>query len=166
MKQNKKTLKIRNSTSEFLIFVSDATTNSIEVMVIDENVWLTQDMIAKLFDKSRTTILEHLSNIFLDKELIEEAVCRYFRHTASDGKTYKTKFYSLKAVISVGFRTNSERAIIFRNWATTILKDFSIKGYVLDQERLKNGQFLNEDYFEHLLAEIREIRASERRFYQ
>lgn len=105
-------------------------------------------------------------NIFLDGELDENSVCRKFRRTGSDGKQYNTKFYNLEAVIAIGFRTNSERAIVFRQWATSVLKDFSIRGYVMDKERLKNGTFLNEDYFDHLLEEIREIRASERRFYQ
>lgn len=163
-KENK--LMIRNSTTEFLIFTAQTGENSIEVMVTDENVWLTQDMIATLYKKGRSTITEHLKNIFLDKELDENSVCRKFRRTGADGKEYNTKFYNLEAVIAVGFRTNSERAIQFRQWATTVLKDFSIRGYVIDKERLKNGSFLNEDYFEHLLDEIREIRASERRFYQ
>jgi hypothetical protein len=123
-------------------------------------------MIATLYEKGRTTITEHLKNIFDEGELDEDSVCRKFRRTASDGKEYNTKFYNLEAVIAVGFRANSDRAIQFRQWATTVLKDFSIRGYVLDKERLKNGTFLNEEYFDHLLEEIREIRASERRFYQ
>ena len=166
MKKNNEKLQIRNSTAEFLIFTSQTGENSIEVMVVDENVWLTQDMIATLYEKGRSTITEHLKNIFLDGELDEESVCRKFRRTGADGKEYNTKFYNLEAVIAVGFRTNSERAIVFRQWATSVLKDFSIRGYVMDKERLKNGTFLNEDYFDHLLEEIREIRASERRFYQ
>lgn len=161
-----KKLQIRNSTAEFLIFTAQTGDNSIEVVVTDENVWLTQDMIATLYKKGRSTITEHLKNIFKDGELEENSACRKFRRTGADGKEYNTKFYNLEAVISVGFRTNSERAIEFRKWATTVLKDFSIRGYVIDNERLKNGSFLNEDYFEHLLDEIREIRASERRFYQ
>lgn len=164
MKKNN--LQIRNSTAEFLIFTSQAGEDSIEVMVVDEDVWLTQDMIASLYGKGRSTITEHLKNIFLEGELNEDSVRRKFRRTGSDGKEYNTKFYSLEAVISVGFRTNSKKAIIFRRWASAILKDFSIRGYVMDKERLKNGSFLNEDYFEHLLEEIREIRASERKFYQ
>ncbi len=160
-----KRYQIRNSTAEFLIFTSQSESDSIEVMVFDENVWLTQELIAELFGKGRSTITEHIKNI-LDEELNEEAVCRKFRRTAKDGKTYNTKYYSLEMIIAVGFRTNSERAVQFRNWATSILKHFSIKGYVLDKERLKNGNFLNEEYFDHLLEEIREIRASERKFYQ
>lgn len=166
MNKNNDKLQIRNSTAEFLIFTSQAGSNSIEVMVVDENVWLTQDMIATLYEKGRSTITEHLKNIFTDGELDENSVCRKFRRTGSDGKEYNTKFYNLEAVIAVGFRTNSERAIVFRQWAASVLKDFSIRGYVMDKERLKNGTFLNEEYFDHLLEEIREIRASERRFYQ
>lgn len=161
-----KELQIRNSTAEFLIFTSQKGENSIDVLVVDENVWLTQDMIATLYEKGRTTITEHLKNIFDEGELDKDSVCRKFRRTASDGKEYNTKFYNLEAVIAVGFRANSDRAIQFRQWATTVIKDFSIRGYVLDKERLKNGTFLNEEYFDHLLEEIREIRASERRFYQ
>lgn len=152
-KENK--LMIRNSTAEFLIFTAKTGDNSIEVMVTDENVWLTQDMIATLYKKGRSTITEHIKNIFKDNELDENSVCRKFRRTGGDGKEYNTKFYNLEAVIAVGFRTNSERAIQFRQWATTVLKDFSIRGYVIDKERLKNGSFLNIDYFEHLLDEIR-----------
>lgn len=163
--KNKK-LQIRNSTAEFLIFTSQKGESSIDVLVADENVWLTQDMIATLYEKGRTTITEHLKNIFDEGELDEDSVCRKFRRTASDGKEYNTKFYNLEAVIAVGFRANSDKAIQFRQWATTVIKDFSIRGYVLDKERLKNGTFLNEEYFDHLLEEIREIRASERRFYQ
>lgn len=140
--------------------------NSIDVLVADENVWLTQDMIARLYEKGRSTITEHLKNIFTDGELDEASVCRKYRRTSSDGKEYNTKYYNLEAVIAVGFRANSERAIQFRQWAITVIKDFSIRGYVLDKERLKNGAFLNEGYFDRLLEEIREIRASERRFYQ
>lgn len=161
-----KKLQIRNSTAEFLIFTSQKGENSIDVLVADENVWLTQDMIATLYEKGRTTITEHLKNIFAEGELNENSTCRKFRRVASNGKEYNTKFYNLEAVIAVGFRANSDRAIQFRQWATTVLKDFSIRGYVLDKERLKNGTFLNEEYFDHLLEEIREIRASERRFYQ
>ena len=150
----------------FLIFTSQTGSNSIEVMVVDENVWLTQDMIATLYEKGRSTITEHLKNIFSDGELDENSTCRKFRRVAANGKGYNTNFYNLEAVIAVGFRTNSEKAIVFRQWATSILKNFSIRGYVIDKERLKNGTFLNEEYFDNLLEEIREIRASERRFYQ
>lgn len=159
-------LQIRNSTAEFLIFTSQNKENSIEVLVADENVWLTQEMISSLYEKGRTTITEHLKNIFLDGELDENSTCRKFRRVASNGKEYNIKFYNLEAVIAVGFRTSSERGIVFRQWASSVLKDFSIKGYIIDKERMKNGTFLNDDYFNHLIEEIREIRASERRFYQ
>jgi hypothetical protein len=161
-----KKLQIRNSTAEFLIFTRQAGEAGIEVRVADETVWLTQKLISVLFDKGRSTITEHLKNIFDTGELQEQAVCRDFRHTADDGKDYTTRFYNLDAIIAVGFRVNSTRAIQFRQWATGILRDFALRGYVLDKERLKNGVFLSQEYYENLLAEIREIRASERRFYQ
>ena len=161
-----KKLQIRNSTAEFLIFTRQAGDTGIEVRVAEETVWLTQKLISVLFDKGRSTITEHLKNIFESGELDEKAVCRDFRHTAEDGKDYTTRFYNLDAIIAVGFRVNSARATQFRQWATGVLRDFAIRGYVLDNERLKNGAFLSKEYYENLLAEIREIRASERRFYQ
>jgi hypothetical protein len=164
MEDNK--LQIRNSTVEFLIFTKQKNKNTIEVRIEDETVWLTQKLMGVLFEKGRSTIAEHLQNIFETGELKESSVCRDFRHTAEDGKEYTTKFYNLDAIIAVGFRVNSERATQFRQWAINILRDFAIRGYVLDKERLKNGSFFNKEYFDHLLAEIREIRASERRFYQ
>lgn len=162
----KKQLQIRNSTAEFLIFTGQAGENSIEVRVVDETVWLTQKMMARLFDISIPTINEHLKNIFASSELQENSVIRKFLITAADGKKYNTNFYNLDVIISVGYRVNSLRATQFRQWATRILKEFAIKGYVLDKNRMENGAFLGEDYFEHLLEEIREIRLSERRFYQ
>jgi len=162
----KKKLQIRNSTVEFLVFTSQAGEKGIEVRVEDETVWLTQKLIGVLFDKGRSTITEHLQNIFETGELNEKAVCRDFRHTAEDGKDYTTRFYNLDAIIAVGFRVNSTRATQFRQWAIGILRDFAIRGYLLDKERLKNGAFLSREYYDNLLAEIREIRASERRFYQ
>ncbi len=166
MKRGKNKLQIRNSTAEFLIFTRQAGEDGIEVRVAEETVWLTQKLISVLFDKGRSTITEHLKNIFETGELDEKAVCRDFRHTAEDGKDYATRFYNLDAIIAVGFRVNSARAIQFRQWATGILRDYAIRGYVLDKERLKNGAFFSKEYFENLLAEIREIRASERKFYQ
>jgi len=163
--KNKK-LQIRNSTAEFLIFTKQENRNTIEVRIEDETVWLTQKLMGILFEKGRSTITEHLQKIFETGELIENSVCRDFRHTAEDGKEYTTKFYNLDVIIAVGFRVNSERATQFRQWAINILRDFAIRGYVLDKERLKNGSFFNKEYFDNLLAEIREIRASERRFYQ
>jgi hypothetical protein len=164
--RNEKKLRIRNSTAEFLIFTRQAGDDGIEVCVADETVWLTQKLIGVLFDKGRSTITEHLKSIFQAGELDEKAVCRDFRHTAEDGKEYTTQFYNLDAIIAVGFRVNSARAIQFRQWARGVVRDYAIRGYVLDKERLKNGAFFSEEYFENLLAEIREIRASERKFYQ
>ncbi len=165
MSKDKK-LRIRNSTAEFLIFTRQAGEAGIEVRVAEETVWLTQKLISVLFDKGRSTITEHLKNIFETGELSEAAVCRDFRHTAEDGKDYTTRFYNLDAIIAVGFRVSSARAIQFRQWATGVIRDFALRGYVLDKERLKNGAFLSSEYYDNLLAEIREIRASERRFYQ
>ena len=158
--------QIRNSTAEFLIFTSQNKEDSIEVKVFEETVWLPQTMIAQLFDKGRTTITEHLKNIFESEELDEKSVCREFRHTANDGKTYNTKYYNLDAIISIGYRVNSKKATQFRQWATSVLKEFAIKGFVLDKKRLENGSFLGQNYFDKLLEEIREIRLSERMFYQ
>ena len=161
-----KKLKIRNSTAEFLVFTRQAGESGIEVRVEEETVWLTQKLIAVLFEVDVRTVSEHLSNIFQGGELKENSVIRKFRNTASDGKQYLTSFYNLDAIISVGYRVNSSRATQFRQWAIGILRDFAIRGYVLDKERLKNGAFFNKAYFDDLLSEIREIRASERRFYQ
>jgi hypothetical protein len=161
-----KKLLIRNSTAEFLIFTRQAGEDGIEVRVADETVWLSQKLMAALFDVDVRTISEHLDKLFASAELKEEAVIRKFRTTASDGKNYNTQFYNLDAIIAVGFRVNSARATQFRQWATGVLRDFAIRGYVLDKERLKNGAFLSKEYYENLLAEIREIRASERKFYQ
>ncbi len=167
MKQDKsKKLQIRNSTAEFLVFTKQAGGDSIEVRVEEETVWLTQKLISGLFDVDVRTISEHLQNIFKSNELNENSVIRKFRTTAADGKSYDTQFYNLDAIISVGYRVNSTKATQFRQWATNILRDFSIRGWVLDKERLKNGAYLSEEYFTQLLAEIREIRASERKFYQ
>jgi len=161
-----KKLQIRNSTTEFLIFTSQAGENGIEVRFQNETIWLSQKMMAVLFDCSTDNISLHLKNIFKTKELIENVVAEDFSVTASDGKNYKTKHYSLDAIIATGYRVNSQRATQFRQWATSVLRDFAIRGYVLDNERLKNGAFLSKTYFDDLLAEIREIRASERNFYQ
>lgn len=161
-----KKLQIRNSTAEFLIFTNQMKEGGIEVMVKDETVWLSQKLIALLFDVNRTVITKHLKNIFDTYELEEDSVCAFFAHTAEDGKNYNTKYYNLDAIISVGYRVNSKRATAFRQWATSVLRDYAIRGYVIDRKRMENGTFLGEDYFEHLLAEIREIRLSERRFYQ
>jgi len=148
-----KDLIIRNSTADFLIFTAQSGEETIEVKYADETIWLTPALIAKLFDKGRSTITEHLTEIFKTGELDEKSACRDFRHTASDGKEYTTKFYNLDAIISVGYRVNSSRATQFRIWATRVLKQFAIKGYVLDKKRLENGNFLNQNYFDELLAE-------------
>ena len=161
-----KKLQIRNSTAEFLIFTSQAGENGIEVRFQNETIWLSQKMMAVLFDCSIDNIALHLKNIFKTKELYEHSVAEDFSVTASDGKNYKTKHYNLDAIIATGYRVNSGRATQFRQWATKVLRDFAIRGYVLDKERLKNGAFLSKTYFDDLLAEIREIRASERNFYQ
>ena len=167
-----KQLQIHNSTAEFLIFQAEDKAEGIQVFYQDENIWATQEVIATLFDKGRSTITEHLKNIFASGELQEEVVCRKFRqttqHGAIEGKTQtrEVTFYNLDAIISVGYRVNSVRATQFRRWATSVLKQFALRGYVLDRKRMENGAFLSEDYFEHLLAEIHEIRLSERRFYQ
>ena len=161
-----KSVQIRNSMIDFLVFTKDAKEEGIEVRVQNGDVWLTQKAIAQLFDVDRTVVTKHLKNLFREGELYEESVCAKFAQTADDGKTYNYKFYSLAAIIAVGYRTNSVRATQFRIWATKVLNTFTKQGYVLDKERLINGQIFNEDYFDHLIAEIQEIRASERRFYQ
>jgi len=157
---------IRNSTAEFLIFTGQSGEQSIEARYEEETVWLTQKLMAALFDVDVRTISEHLTNIFQSGELQEDSVIRKFRITAADGKNYLTQFYNLDSIISVGYRVNSVRATQFRQWATQVLREFAIKGYVLDKKRMENGAFLGEDYFERLLEEIREIRLSERKFYQ
>ena len=161
-----KNLQIRNSTVDFLVFTKQNSEDSIEVRVQDETVWLTQKAMAQLFDVDRSVITKHLKKIFEEEELLENSVCANFAHTAADGKIYNTKFYNLDAIISVGYRVNSLRATQFRQWATKVLRTFTIQGYVLDKKRLENGQIFDEAYFDHLLDEIREIRASERKFYQ
>ena len=157
---------IRNSPVDFLIFTKDASEDSIEVRVQDGEVWLTQDGIAQLFDVDRSVVTKHLKNIFQDGELTEEATRAKFAQVADNGKTYQYNFYALPAIIAVGYRTNSSRAMQFRQWATKVLETFTKQGYVLDKDRLTNGQIFDESYFDHLISEIQEIRASERRFYQ
>ena len=164
MAENK--LQIRNSTVDFLVFTKDAHEEGIEVRVQDNNVWLTQKAIGQLFDVNRSVVTKHLKKIFESGELDEDSVCAIFAQTADDGKTYRYKFYALSAIIAVGYRVNSRRAMQFRQWATKVLGTFTKQGYVLDKNRLINGQIFDEDYFDHLISEIQEIRASERRFYQ
>ena len=161
-----KKYEIRNSTAEFLIFMAEGKEQGVEVYYKDESIWCTQKAMAMLFDCSTDNIGLHLKNIFASGELKKEAVTEKISATASDGKNYLTQFYSLDAIIAVGYRVNSIRATQFRQWATSVLRQYAIRGYVLDKKRMENGTFLGEDYFEHLLAEIREIRLSERRLYQ
>ncbi|HVE44488.1 MAG TPA: virulence RhuM family protein [Gammaproteobacteria bacterium] len=159
-------ISIRNSTSEFLIFTQQEGEKGIEARYEDGTIWLTQKLMAELFGVTTAAINQHLQNILESHELDQNSVIKKFLITASDGKNYNSKFYNLDAIISVGYRVNSKRATQFRQWATQVLHQFAIKGYVLDRKRLENGNFLNENYFEQLLAEIREIRLSERHFYQ
>lgn len=160
---------IRNSTAEFLIFSAQSGGDGLEVRYEDETIWLTQKLMARLFEVTVPTINEHLKNIFESGEIEQEATLRKFRTVQIEGSrevAREVDHYNLDAIISVGYRVNSVRATQFRQWATGILRDFAIKCYVLDHKRMENGTFLNEDYFERLLQEIREIRLSERRFYQ
>ena len=150
----------------FVIFQTKTGKVNIDVFFHNETLWLTQKKMAELFEKGRSTIAEHLSNIFNTGELDENSVCREFRHTAEDGKTYNTKYYNLRAITAVGYRVNSHRAIEFRKWATEILHEYIIKGFAMDDERLKQIKHFGQDYFDEMLERIREIRLSERRFYQ
>ena len=161
-----KKFEIRNSTAEFLIFQIEGKEDGVQVVYRDESIWCTQKAMAQLFDVGVPAISKHLKNIFETGELLEDSVISKMETTASDGKNYTTTFYNLDAIISVGYRVNSTRATQFRQWCTFILRQFAIRGYVIDKKRMENGSFIGEDYFEHLLAEIREIRLSERRFYQ
>ena len=161
-----KNLTIRNSTAEFLIFQAHDKSQGVEVVYHDESIWATQKAMSVLFDCTTDNIGLHLKNIFTSGELKKESVTEKISATASDGKNYQTQFYNLDAIISVGYRVNSIRATQFRQWCTYVLRQFAIRGYVIDKQRMENGTFLNVDYFEHLLEEIREIRLSERRFYQ
>ena len=158
--------EIRNSTAEFLTFVAAGKEEGIQVLYKNETIWATQKAMATLFDCSTDNISLHLKNIFKTGELIENSVTEKSSVTAADGKNYITKIYNLDAIISVGYRVNSIRATQFRQWCTYVLRQFALRGYVIDKKRMENGSFIGEDYFEHLLAEIREIRLSERRFYQ
>ena len=161
-----KTLQIRNSTAEFLTFAYQSKGDGIEVRVQDGTIWLSQRNMGLLFDTSTDNVGLHLKNIFKDSELSEISVTEDFSVTATDGKNYRVKHYNLDAIIAIGYRVNSKRATAFRQWATTVLRDFALRGYVIDRKRMENGTFLDDDYFERLLEEIREIRLSERRFYQ
>ncbi len=166
MQGKNKNLIIRSSTAEFLIFEQQKKEKGIEVRFEDGDLWLTQKLLGELYDTTRNNITMHIQNIFADGELEEKSVSKKFLLTASDGKSYNTNYYNLDMIISVGYRVNSDRAIQFRRWATNVLRQFVQKGYIIDKKRMENGTFFDEDYFEELLAEIREIRLSERRFYQ
>ena len=166
-KKNPPTTTIRSSAAEYLTFVAASAESGVEAIYADEDVWLSQKMLAVLYNVNVRTVNEHLKNIFADSELQKEAVIRKFRITASDGKNYNTNHYNLSAIIAVGYKVNSERAVQFRKWATGIIKEYTIKAYVMDDERLKNdGSILGKKYFEEQLERIREIRLSERKFYQ
>lgn len=168
-KVEKKDISIRSSAAEYLTFVAATgdDKNSVEVRYEDENIWITQKMLAVLYEVDVRTINYHIKKIFEDSELTEDSVIRKFRITAEDGKSYDTMHYNLQMIIAVGFKVNSERAVQFRKWVNQIAKDYTIQGWVLDSDRLKNGgSILTKDYFKRLLEEIREIRISERQFYQ
>ena len=157
----------RSSAAEYLTFVAASGEGGVEAVYADENVWLSQKMMGLLYDVETHTINYHLKKIFSDQELQENSVIRNFRITAADGKPYDTLHYNLAAIISVGYKVNSERAVQFRKWATSIIESFTVKGFAMDDERLKNdGSILGKKYFEEQLQRIREIRLSERKFYQ
>ena len=164
----KQEITIRSSAAEYLTFVAATGENqdNIEMRYEDENIWLTQKMLATLYDVSVPAINQHIKKIFADNELDEDTVIKKYLITASDGKTYNTKHYNLQMIIAVGFKVNSERAVQFRKWVNQIAKEYTIKGWVMDDERLKRGAYLTDKYFEEQLARVREIRASERKFYQ
>lgn len=160
---------IRSTAAEYLTFLAATSDNtkSMEMRYEDENIWLTQKMMAELYDVSVSTINQHLKTIFEDGELEKNAVIKRYLITASDGKQYNTNYYNLQAIISVGFRVNNDRAVQFRKWANGIVKDYTIQGWAMDSDRLKNGgSVLTKEYFDHLLEQIREIRMSKRQFYQ
>ncbi|MCL2147655.1 MAG: virulence RhuM family protein [Synergistaceae bacterium] len=165
-KKKKNEITIRSSAAEYLTFITASGEGGVEAIYADENVWLSQKMMAELYNVNVRTVNEHLKKIFSDSELEEDSVIRNFRITASDGKTYSTKHYNLKAIIAVGYKTNSERAVQFRKWATNIIEEYTVKAYVMDDERLKSGSILTNRYFEEQLERIREIKLSELKFYQ
>ncbi len=164
--KKKNNLTVKDQVTDFLIYTTPEGDVKIEAFLHDENIWLTQKRMSELFCVSIPTINEHLKNIFNSKELDENSVIRKFLTTASDGKKYQTNFYNLDAIISVGYRVNSKQATLFRIWATKVLKEYVLKGFAMDDDRLKNGQYFGKDYFIELLERVRSIRASERRIYQ
>ncbi len=163
----KETPIVRSSAAEYLTFVASTGKGCVEAVYADENIWLTQKMMGVLYDVETHTVNYHLKKVFSDSELEEDSGIRNFRIPAADGKNYNTKHYNLSAIIAVGYKVNSERAVQFRKWATQVIQEFTIKGYTMDDERLKNdGTVLGKKYFEEQLERIREIRLSERKFYQ
>ena len=168
MTNKNKEITIHSSAAEYLTYVASTGSNSdsFEMRYEDENIWLTQKMMATLYDVSVSAINQHLKRIFEDNELVEESVIKKYLITASDGKSYSTKHYNLQAIIAVGFKINNERAVRFRKWAGQIVKDYTIQGWTMDKERLKKGHMFTDEYFERQLENIREIRLSERKFYQ
>ena len=167
MKKNKTTPARNDTYNEFLLYTTPNGKVRVEIFLHNETVWLTQEKMAELFGVDRTVITKHLRNIFITGELQEDSVCAKIAHTATDGKSYQTKFYYLDAIISVGYRVNSTQATHFRIWATQVLKEYIIKGFAMDDERLKNpDNIFGKDYFDEQLDRIRDIRSSERRFYQ
>jgi len=164
--KNKKDI-IRSSSAEYLTFIAATGEGGVEAIYADETIWLSQKMMGALYNVNVRTINDHLKKVFTDNELEENSVIRKFRITATDGKSYNTKHYTLSAIIAIGYKVNSERAVQFRKWATQIVQEFTIKGFAMDDERLKNdGTILGKKYFEEQLQRIREIRLSERKFYQ
>ena len=158
---------VRSSAAEYLTFIAASGQGGVEAIYADESIWLTQKMMAELYGVNVRTVNEHLKTIFADSELQEDSVIRKFRITAADGKNYNTLHYQLPTIIAVGYKVNSERAVQFRKWATVIIEEFTIKAYVMDDERIKaGGSILTEQYFEEQVQRIREIRLSERKFYQ
>ena len=168
MTNKKKEITIHSSAAEYSTYVASTGRNSdsFEMRYEDENIWLTQKMMATLYDVSVSAINQHLKRIFEDNELVEESVIKKYLITASDGKSYSTKHYNLQAIIAVGFKVNNDRAVRFRKWAGQIVKDYTIQGWTMDKERLKKGHMFTDEYFERQLENIREIRLSERKFYQ
>lgn len=168
MANKKKEITIHSSAAEYLTYVASTGSNSdsFEMRYEDENIWLTQKMMATLYDVSVSAINQHLKRIFEDNELVEESVIKKYLITASDGKSYSTKHYNLQAIIAVGFKVNNDRAVRFRKWTGQIVKDYTIQGWTMDKERLKKGHMFTDEYFERQLENIREIRLSERKFYQ
>lgn len=169
MPDHKQEPLVRSSAAEYLTFVAATgdSTESMEMRYEDENIWLTQKMMAALYDVSVSAINQHLKTIFEDGELEKDSVIKKYLTTASDGKSYNTNHYNLQAIIAVGFKVNNDRAVQFRKWANGIVKDYTIQGWAMDSDRLKNGgSVLTKEYFDHLLEQIREIRMSERKFYQ